>query len=92
MSISVETDLLAALDHRFRQELDRQQNRCAAVAEALDLGLQAPGVWRRCGRPTGSWASWRVVIWWWPHGMQWPWAAYPWSTWMAERQRPALNC
>ena len=41
MSISVETNLLEALDHGLRQEVDHQQNRCAAVAEALGLGLQA---------------------------------------------------
>lgn len=41
ISISVETDLLEALDHELGQKAHRQQNRSAAVAEALELWLQA---------------------------------------------------
>lgn len=41
-SISIpDTDLLEALDHELRQEAHRQQNRSAAVAEALEPWLQA---------------------------------------------------
>lgn len=41
ISISVETDLLEALDQELRHKPHRQQNRSAAVAEALELWLQA---------------------------------------------------
>lgn len=41
ISISVETDLLAALDQELHHKGHRQQNRSAAVAEALELWLQA---------------------------------------------------
>lgn len=41
ISISVETDLLEALDQELRHKAHRQQNRSAAVAEALELWLQA---------------------------------------------------
>lgn len=41
ISISVETDLLQALDQELRHKAHRQQNRSAAVAEALELWLQA---------------------------------------------------
>ncbi|MFN6338139.1 MAG: hypothetical protein ACK41W_05335 [Cyanobacteriota bacterium] len=41
ISISVETELLEALDQELRHESHRQQNRSAAVAEALELWLQA---------------------------------------------------
>ncbi|MFN6133482.1 MAG: hypothetical protein ACK46L_11380 [Synechococcaceae cyanobacterium] len=41
ISISVEADLLEALDQELRHKAHRQQNRSAAVAEALELWLQA---------------------------------------------------
>lgn len=41
ISISVETELLEALDQELRHKADRQRNRSAAVAEALELWLQA---------------------------------------------------
>jgi metal-responsive CopG/Arc/MetJ family transcriptional regulator len=40
ISISVETELLEALDQELRHKEHRQQNRSAAVAEALQLWLQ----------------------------------------------------
>lgn len=40
ISISVETELLEALDQELRHKAHRQQNRSAAVAEALELWLQ----------------------------------------------------
>ncbi|MCX5946976.1 MAG: ribbon-helix-helix domain-containing protein [Cyanobacteria bacterium] len=41
ISISLEPGLLAALDGELRQvKADRQQNRSAAVSEALELWLQ----------------------------------------------------
>jgi Arc/MetJ-type ribon-helix-helix transcriptional regulator len=40
ISISVETELLEALDQELRHKGHRQQNRSAAVAEALQLWLQ----------------------------------------------------
>lgn len=44
ISISVETDLLEALDQELRHKAHRQQSRSAALAEALELWLQAPRV------------------------------------------------
>ncbi|MEB3297604.1 MAG: ribbon-helix-helix domain-containing protein [Cyanobacteriota bacterium] len=41
ISISVETDLLEALDQELRHKAHRQQSRSAALAEALELWLQA---------------------------------------------------
>lgn len=40
ISISVESELLEALDQELRHKEHRQQNRSAAVAEALQLWLQ----------------------------------------------------
>lgn len=41
VSISVATNLLEAVDQELRHKANRQKNRSAAVAEALELWLQA---------------------------------------------------